>query len=107
MCRRLVILSYFSHFSGSGTFFENTTNSIYKWEGDEEKWKYAEGSLLVAREFAAASLIPVSSGIFDYCQEYEPGTTTTNEPNKKKEDRPRPWKRMQERLEARKKKDSE
>ena len=60
----------------------------------------------MAREVAAASLVPVSSGILDYCQEYEPGTETTNEPIKKKEDRPRPWKRMQERLEALKKKDN-
>ena len=44
--------------------------------------------------FAGGSLVPVSSGILDYCQEYVPYSTYG--PYKKKDVQPNPWKAKEE-----------
>ena len=67
----------------------STNNTIYVWKGEEEGWELEEGHLLEGRGIAGGSLVPVSSGILDYCQEYEP---LTDRPYKEREVQPESWK---------------
>ena len=63
-----------------------TNNTVYVWKGDDEEWQPGKGQLLYGRGLSGGSSVPVSSGILDYCREYERSAQ-----NKKKEVQPETW----------------
>ena len=41
-------------------------DNVYEWNGDEEEWT-VHGTILERKSNVGVSLVPVSSGVLDYC----------------------------------------
>ena len=53
-------------FLGGYTSSSSYSDEVYEWDGEEEEWTL-HGTILTERTNVGVSLVPLSSGVMDYC----------------------------------------
>ena len=49
-----------------GGYTGTYSDQVYEWDGEEEEWTL-NGNILNGRFYTGLSLVPLSSGVMDYC----------------------------------------
>ena len=98
------VIRLFCIFSlSAGNYADYTSRgTVWEWNSEAEEWIF-NGNTGDDRSFSAASLVPLSSGIMDYCSESSPYRAYRNQEDKEE----KPLKKIHAMMvEAKKKKDT-